>query len=149
MKVNKLIFLFLFGMNINGFEFPEDLLYYPEEHVWIKAEGDVITVGITSLGQYMAGKIFEVSTKSKGEKVNQRTVVFTLESAKWVGKFRLPVEGEIVEVNESVVKNPALLNEKPYEAWIIKIKGKYDDKKFKKLQEVSKLFEAESSRVVR
>jgi glycine cleavage system H lipoate-binding protein len=31
-------------MNINGFEFPEDLYYYPDEHVWIKVEGDVITI---------------------------------------------------------------------------------------------------------
>ncbi|BCU69133.1 glycine cleavage system protein H [Stygiolobus caldivivus] len=136
-------------MNINGFEFPEDLLYYPEEHVWIKIEGDIITVGITSLGQYMAGKIFEVSTKNKGEKINSRSVIFTLESAKWVGKFRLPLEGEIVEVNEAVIKNPALLNDNPYEAWIVKVKGVYDDKKLKKIDEVSKLFEAESSRVVR
>ncbi len=136
-------------MNINGFEFPEDLLYYPEEHVWIKVEGDVITIGITSLGQYMAGKIFEVSTKKKGEKVNSRSVIFTLESAKWVGKFRLPIEGEVSEINDAVIKNPALLNEKPYEAWILKVKGTYNEAKFKKIDEASKIFGTESSRVVR
>ena len=136
-------------MNINGFDFPEELLYYPEEHVWIKVEGDVITVGITSLGQYMAGKIFEVSTKNVGEKVNSRTILFTLESAKWVGKFRLPIEGEVIEVNETVIKNPTLLNEKPYEAWIVKVKGKYDEKKFKKISEVASQFEADIKRIVR
>jgi glycine cleavage system H protein len=74
-------------MNINGFEFPEDLLYYPEEHVWIRVEGDTITVGITSLGQYMAGKIFQVTVKKPGEKVTSRSVLFSVESPKWVGKF--------------------------------------------------------------
>jgi len=136
-------------MNINGFEFPEDLYYYPDEHVWIKVEGDVITIGITSLGQYMAGKIFQVTTKEKGDKVNYKTVLFTIESPKWVGKFRLPVEGEIIEVNETVLKNPTLINEKPYEAWIIKVKGSWSSEKFKKINEVSKIFEEESKRVVR
>ena len=136
-------------MNINGFEFPEDLYYYPDEHVWIKVEGDVITIGITSLGQYMAGKIFQVTTKEKGDKVNYKTVLFTIESPKWVGKFRLPVEGEILEVNEAVLKNPTLINEKPYEAWIIKVKGSWSSEKFKKINEVSKIFEEESKRVVR
>ena len=136
-------------MNINGFEFPEDLYYYPDEHVWIKVEGDIITIGITSLGQYMAGKIFQVSTKQKGEKVSSKSVLFTIESPKWVGKFRLPIEGEIIEVNEDVMKNPALINEKPYDAWIIKVKGSWSSEKFKKISEVSKIFEEESKRVVR
>ena len=136
-------------MNINGFEFPENLLYYPEEHVWIRVDGDIITIGITSLGQYMAGKIFEVSVKNKGEKVNSRSVLFTLESAKWVGKFRLPIEGEVIEINEEVVKNPALLNEKPYDAWILKVRGTYNETKFKKISEISKDFELETKRVVK
>ena len=136
-------------MQIEGFEFPDDLLYYPEEHVWIKSEGDLIVVGITSLGQYMAGKIFQVTTKPKGEKVTPKTVVFTLESAKWIGKFRLPIEGEIVEVNEEVIKNPSLLNDKPYEAWIIKVKGSIKENKVMKIEEASKIFENDAKRVIR
>lgn len=136
-------------MLIEGFEFPDDLLYYPEEHVWIKNEGDIISIGITSLGQYMAGKIFQVSTKPKGEKVSPKAVLFTLESAKWIGKFRLPIEGEIVEVNEEILKNPALLNEKPYEAWIVKVKGSIKDNKFKTISEVKAIFENEAKRVIR
>lgn len=136
-------------MLIEGFEFPDDLLYYPEEHVWIKNEGDIISIGITSLGQYMAGKIFQVSTKPKGEKVSPKAVLFTLESAKWIGKFRLPIEGEIVEINEEILKNPALLNEKPYEAWIVKVKGSIKDNKFKTISEVKAIFENEAKRVIR
>ncbi|MCQ4345513.1 MAG: glycine cleavage system protein H [Sulfolobaceae archaeon] len=136
-------------MNINGFEFPEDLLYYPEEHVWIRVEGDIVTVGITSLGQYMAGKIFQVTVKKPGEKVTSRSVLFSVESPKWVGKFRLPVEGEVVEVNEKVLRDPSLINKDPYGSWILKIKGVVDVGKLKKLEEARKLFEEESQRVVR
>jgi len=136
-------------MQIEGFEFPDDLLYYPEEHVWIKSEGDILVIGITSLGQYMAGKIFQVTTKPKGEKVSPKTVVFTLESAKWIGKFRLPIEGEIVEINEEVIKNPSLLNDKPYDAWIIKVKGSIKEDKLMKIAEASKIFENDAKRVIR
>ena len=136
-------------MKVGDFEFPEGLYYYPEEHVWVKIEGDVITVGITSLGQYMAGKIFQVTTKSKGEKVTSRSVLFTLESAKWIGKFRLPVEGEIVDVNEEVLKNPALINERPYDAWIVKIKGSIKKEKLLTTNEAIKVFEEDVKRIVR
>lgn len=135
-------------MQVEGFDFPDNLLYYPEEHVWLKTEGEIITIGITSLGQYMAGKIFQVTTKNKGEKVNSKTVVFTLESAKWIGKFRLPIEGEIIEINEEVLKNPALLNEKPYEAWIVKIKGNIKGKVLP-VSEAVKIFENDAKRVIR
>ena len=136
-------------MQIEGFDFPDDLLYYPEEHVWIKSEEDLLVIGITSLGQYMAGKIFQVSVKPKGTKITPRTVVFTLESAKWIGKFRLPIEGEIVEVNEEVIKNPSLINEKPYEAWIVKVKGSIKEGKVMKIEEALKIFENDAKRVIR
>ena len=136
-------------MRVGDFEFPEGLYYYPEEHVWVRIEGDVITVGITSLGQYMAGKIFQVTAKNKGEKVTSRTVLFTLESAKWIGKFRLPVEGEIVDVNEEVLKNPALINERPYESWIVKIKGSIKKEKLLTTYEAVKVFEEDVKRIVR
>lgn len=136
-------------MKVGDFEFPEGLYYYPEEHVWVKIEGDVITVGITSLGQYMAGKIFQVTTKSKGEKVTSRSVLFTLESAKWIGKFMLPAEGEIVDVNEKVLKNPVLINERPYDAWIVKIKGSIKKEKLLTTNEAIKVFEEDVKRIVR
>ena len=136
-------------MQVEGFEFPDELYYYPEEHVWVKIEGDVITVGITSLGQYMAGKIFQVTAKNKGEKVTPRSVLFTLESAKWVGKFRLPIEGEIIDVNENVLKNPTLINERPYEAWIVKIKGNIKKEKLLPAGEAVKIFETDIKRITR
>ncbi|BAB66988.1 MULTISPECIES: glycine cleavage system protein H [Sulfurisphaera] len=136
-------------MQVEGFEFPDELYYYPEEHVWVKIEGDMVTVGITSLGQYMAGKIFQVTTKNKGEKVTPKSVIFTLESAKWIGKFRLPVEGEIVDINDEVVKNPTLINEKPYDAWIVKIKGDIKKEKLLPVSEAVKIFENDAKRVIR
>ncbi len=136
-------------MRILDFEFPDDLLYDEERHLWVKKEGDEILVGVTSLGQYMAGKIFQISVKDEGEEVNPRSTVFSIESPKWVGKFRLPVEGRIVKVNKEVVENPSLINEKPYEAWIVRIKVTKFHKEFKTLKEVEEKFKQEVERVAR
>jgi len=136
-------------MNISGFEFPEDLLYDDEKHVWIKKEGEEIKVGITSLGQYMAGKIFQVSTKEEGEDVTPRSNIFSVESAKWIGKFRLPIKGKIVGINKEVIDTPGLINEKPYEAWIVKIKVEKFTENLKTLDEVIDKFKAEAEKVAR
>ncbi|AWS00104.1 glycine cleavage system protein H [Metallosphaera hakonensis] len=137
-------------MQISGFSFPDDLLYDAEKHVWAKIEGNVITLGITDLGQYMTGKIFQVSAKNVGEKVNPRTPIFTVESAKWVGKFRFPIHGEVIEVNNKVLDNANFLNEDPYGTWIVKIRVEELDKKvFKPIGEVKEIFEKEASRIAR
>ncbi|MCG3108088.1 Glycine cleavage system H protein [Metallosphaera sp. J1] len=137
-------------MQINGFSFPEDLLYDPEKHVWAKLEGNVLTLGVTDLGQYMTGKIFQVSAKNVGEKINPRTPVFTVESAKWIGKFRFPIQGEVIEVNKRVLDNASLLNDDPYGSWIVKIRvEEMDRNSFKPLSEVKEIFEKEASRIAK
>jgi glycine cleavage system H protein len=139
-------------MQIGQFDFPDELLYDPEKHLWFRFQGDVVEVGMTSLGQYMAGKIFQVTVKGRGEEVSPRSVVFSLESAKWIGKFRLPLEREVVEYNEEVVRNPSLLNSSPYSAWIVRIKVRDAEKsksKLKSVEEAKGSFENEVKRLVR
>lgn len=139
-------------MQLGQFQFPEELLYDPERHLWFRFQGNVVEVGVTSLGQYMAGKIFQVVVKGRGEKVNPRSVVFSLESAKWIGKFRLPLEGEVIDRNEEVIKNPSLLNLSPYSAWIVKIKVEDVERsksKLKTVEEAKGAFEDEVKRLSR
>ena len=46
-----------------------------------------------------------------------------VESVKSTNDLYLPVNGEVIEVNDSVVDDPALLNEDPYEkGWLIKVR---------------------------
>ncbi|AWR97976.1 glycine cleavage system protein H [Acidianus sulfidivorans JP7] len=135
---------------VYGFKFPEDLLYDAEKHVWAKLEnGNVITLGITDLGQYMIGRIFAVEPKEIGAKINSRTPVFTLESAKWVGKFRFPVEGEVIDVNKELIDHPEKINEDPYNAWIVKIKVEKIPQNFKPFSEVKSYFEKEGERIAK
>jgi len=61
------------------------------------------------------------------------SVIFTSESTKWIGKFRLPAEGEMIDVNENALKNPTLINEKPYDTYIVKIKENIKKKNYYQL----------------
>jgi glycine cleavage system H protein len=109
---------------VNNCNLPADLYYLMERHVWARpsAEGPV-TVGINDVGAYLAGPIVAVTPKKAGRAVPKGQSVATLESSKWVGPVPAPVSGEIVEVNESVRRNPRLVNEDPYgEGWLVKLR---------------------------
>lgn len=103
---------------------PEDLYYLVERHVWLRASADgPVTVGISDVAQNLAGPIVSCTPKKAGRSVPKGQSVATIESSKWVGPVPAPVTGEIVEVNEAVRKDPALLNRDPYgHGWLVKLK---------------------------
>jgi glycine cleavage system H protein len=82
-----------------------------------------VTVGINDVARHLAGTIVAVTPKKAGRAVPKGQSVATIESSKWVGPVPAPVSGEIVEVNETVRKNPRLVNEDPYGAgWLVKLR---------------------------
>lgn len=103
---------------------PEDL-YYTDEHVWVKIEGDKrIRIGFSDFGQKLAGKVLAVRIRRPGTRVAANKGVATVETGKWVGMIRTPVAGVIVEVNDEVVQNPTLINTDPYgKGWIAVIEA--------------------------
>lgn len=138
-------------MEIEGFKFPDDLLYDPERHIWVRREGDHLTIGITDLGQYMAGRLFGLEVNTEG-KFTRRTPVFSVESAKWIGKYRLPFDGEVREVNREVVSDPGRINQDAYGSWIVKVVPENMDEalsKFKDINASAERFRQEALRVKR
>ncbi|OGL05039.1 MAG: glycine cleavage system protein H [Candidatus Rokubacteria bacterium RIFCSPLOWO2_02_FULL_68_19] len=103
---------------------PEDLYYLVDKHVWLRPAADgPVTVGISDVARHLAGTIVAVTPKKAGRAVPKGQSVATIESSKWVGPVPAPVSGEIVEVNETVRKNPRLVNEDPYGAgWLVKLR---------------------------
>ncbi|RLI56774.1 MAG: glycine cleavage system protein H [Candidatus Thorarchaeota archaeon] len=105
-----------------GFEFPDDL-YYTDDLIWMKKEGDTVRIGMASFGVDLAGKIKFVRLRPPGKTISAGRSIGTLESGKWTGPVKAPVGGEIVEVNEALKENPGLLNEDPYgKGWIAVLK---------------------------
>lgn len=103
-------------------EYPKALKYV-KSHEWIKEEGDVIVVGISDYAQDALGDIVFVNLPEEGDDVSIGDAFADVESVKAVSDIFSPVEGTVKEVNEELVDNPALINEAPYDAWLIKVEN--------------------------
>lgn len=103
-------------------KYPKELKYV-KSHEWIKEEGDVIVVGISDYAQDALGDIVFVNLPEEGDDVSIGDAFADVESVKAVSDIFSPVEGTVKEVNEELVDNPALINEAPYDAWLIKVEN--------------------------
>ncbi len=121
-------------MKIGNYELPDDLYYY-EEHTWVKPEGDLVRVGLDTIGLALAGKIVFIRVK-KGKVVEQGKNFGTAEAGKGVIPLRAPISGEITEANPQVDKrNVDALNNAPYGAgWIVLMKPSNLDADLKTLK---------------
>lgn len=98
-------------------------LRYTQEHEWIRVEGEEAYVGITDYAQSELGEIVFVDINTEGEVVAQNEVFGSVEAVKTVSDLNMPVEGEVLEVNETINDQPELVNNDPYgEGWMIKIR---------------------------
>lgn len=96
---------------------------FTEDHEWLRVEGDILVVGITEHAATQLGDVVFVELPEAGTVVAQGDEVVVIESVKAASDILAPVEGEIVEVNEALAANPALVNEDPMgEAWFFKMK---------------------------
>ncbi len=98
-------------------------LKYSNDHEWARVEGDVCYVGITDYAQSQLGDIVFVDVTTVGETLGKGEVFGTIEAVKTVSDAFLPVGGEVIEFNEALDGDPALVNKDPYgEGWIVKVK---------------------------
>lgn len=96
---------------------------FTEDHEWIVTEGGVATVGITVHAQEQLGDLVFVELPEIGRKVAKGDGVVVVESVKAASDVYAPVDGEVVEVNEAVASDPALINQAAEgEGWLFKLK---------------------------
>jgi glycine cleavage system H protein len=94
---------------------------YTREHEWIELTGSIGAVGITDYAQNSLGDIVYVDLPKVGDSVTANAVFGSVESVKAVSDLYSPVSGAVTAVNEELRTAPDKLNEKPHEAWIIKV----------------------------
>jgi glycine cleavage system H protein len=96
---------------------------FTEEHEWLMVEGDLVVVGITEHAATQLGDIVFVELPEIETMVAKGDEVCVIESVKAASDILAPLDGEIVEVNDKLTDNPALVNEDPLgEAWFFKMK---------------------------
>lgn len=99
----------------------KDGLLYSEDHEWIKVDGNVATIGITDFAQHQLGEVVFVEMPGEDDEFDKDEAFGAIESVKAASDVLMPVTGKVVEINEDLDDEPGMINEKPYEAWIIKV----------------------------
>jgi glycine cleavage system H protein len=111
---------------------PTDLKYTDNDE-WIRVEGDSAFIGITDYAQdQLSDVVFVEIVAFEGDDLDQGETCAVVESVKAAADVYMPVSGKIIEINDSLVDTPELINEDPFgEAWLVKIEltdpGELDD----------------------
>ncbi len=100
-----------------------DSFKYADTHEYVKQENGLLKIGVSEFAVDQLGDIVFVELVKKGDTLNKGDTFGTIESVKAVEEVYLPFSGEIIEINESVVENPEILQNDPInEGWLIILK---------------------------
>jgi len=99
------------------------MLRFTKDHEWLRAEGEVATVGITAFAQEKLGDLVFVELPSVGATFDKGAVAATVESVKAAADVYAPVAGEVTAVNDKLAEQPGLVNADPTgDGWLFKMK---------------------------
>jgi len=96
--------------------------YYTKEHEWVRVDGDDATVGITDFAQGQLGDVVFVEVPQAGRSLSKGGEAATVESVKAASEVYAPVSGTVIEGNQALEDDPALVNTDPEgEGWFFKL----------------------------
>ena len=109
---------------VDYFRVPDGLFFH-QGHTWFRKDGrEVVTVGMDDFAQRFVGRIDEVSLPHMGARLRQGEKSWNLISESRIVPMLSPVDGEVIAVNAAALRNPAVINEDPYEkGWLLKVKA--------------------------
>lgn len=106
-------------------------LFYTKDHEWVKVTGDKAYIGISDFAQHALGDIVFVELPEVDTDISENDALGVVESVKAASDILMPIDGKVLEINEAVVDDPALVNEDAYENWLILVeitnKGQLDE----------------------
>ena len=97
-------------------------LKYTKDHEWVRVDGDVGIVGITSFAQQQLGDVVHVDLPDVGTKLSAGEKFGEIESVKAVSELYTPVSGEVTEINTGLRGKEEQVNSNPHGAWMIKVR---------------------------
>lgn len=99
--------------------FPDDLLY-SREHVWVRVEGDIATIGITDHAQEKLGEVLSLDLPETDSCVEWNEPFGAIETAKGVVELISPVSGVVISINEDITDDIGIVNSDPHDTgWMI------------------------------
>lgn len=107
-------------------------------HEYVLEQGDKYEIGITAYAIEQLGDIVFIELPEVGTEFNKNEVFATIESVKAASEIYMPISGTVVEVNETIVDSPELMNDESYtDKWLIKIESSADQVEFADLLDYS------------
>ena len=111
------------ALSPQGFAVRAFSVKFAETHEWLRTDNGTATLGISDFAQGQLGEVVYVDLPDAGATFSAKDTIVTLESVKAVGEVYAPADCEVVEVNEQLAEEPALVNGEPMAGgWLIKIK---------------------------
>lgn len=99
------------------------MLRFTEDHEWLKLDGDVATVGITAHAAEQLGDLVFVQLPESGAKLTKGAPAAVAESVKAASDVFAPLDGEVVDVNQSIADDPSIVNADPLgKGWFFKLR---------------------------
>jgi glycine cleavage system H protein len=96
---------------------------FTPDHEWLRIEGDVVTIGVTDYAQSQLGDVVFVELPKVGRNLKKAEAAAVVESVKAASDVYAPISGEVIEVNDALVAEPALVNsDAAGKAWFFKLK---------------------------
>ena len=98
-------------------------LHFTKDHEWIRVEGDTATVGISNHAQEALGDIVFAEVPDAGRRLAKGQEAAVVESVKAASDVYAPVSGDVIQGNQAVADDPALINSDPEgEGWFFKLR---------------------------
>ncbi|WP_298282463.1 glycine cleavage system protein GcvH [Acidocella sp.] len=99
-------------------------IYFSEDHEWVALGADgIATIGITDHAQEALGDIVFVELPEPGRVVGKAEAVAVVESVKAASDVYAPLAGTVVEANQAIVDDPALVNTQAESgAWFFRLR---------------------------
>ena len=95
---------------------------FTKEHEWVVLDGDIATVGITDHAQEQLGDLVHVELPELEREVAEGESCAVVESVKAASDIYAPLAGKVVEINETIVEDPSIVNsDAEGEGWFFRL----------------------------
>jgi glycine cleavage system H protein len=102
--------------------FPDDCRY-SESHEYVRPEGELVRLGISSFAVDQLGDIVFVELPAVGATLQRGASFGSVESVKAVEDLMAPLSGTVEARNEAVLASPEELQNDPYgEGWLLLVR---------------------------
>lgn len=99
----------------------DNRMKYAKTHEWVLVEGGKAKIGVSDYAQQQLTDIVFVELPEIGARVEKGKSFGVIESVKAVEDVYAPLSGKVTAKNQKVIDSPELINNDPYNTWLIEI----------------------------